>query len=201
MTTHGLEVGTGTKSHRALLALSGDEDHILNVMEHVVLGKHSMLKAEPGSKLRFNGTTFDIESTEADNLAGLGNLTIIVANTGNIPAQLEVAGKDLGDVADGFVNNFVIDTLQIGGVGPGHLTLVDLFDNQPDFEGAEALYVNNLIINPGSTFDMGGLNVYVANSSLAASAQTVNGRVLLLPEPSTALLMASLLVLCRFRSR
>lgn len=199
MTTGGLRVGTGTKSHRAFVVLLAEAE--LRVTDHVLLGKHSMFKAQAGSTLNMTGNSFAVESTNAANLAGLSELTLIFEGGQNVAAQLEVAGQDLGDTAAGYVDNFVIDTLQIGGSEPGHLTLVDLFDNQPDFAGAEALYVNNLIINPGSTFDMGGLNVYVANSSLSASAQAVNGRVLLVPEPSTALLLASLFVMARTRPR
>ena len=91
---------------------------------------------------------------------------------------------------EGFFENFALDTLQIGGEAPASVQLVDLFDNHPDLPGGEALYVEALIIGPGSSLDLNGLTLYCLASDIAPGAQLTNGAVLPIPEPATLALLA-----------
>jgi hypothetical protein len=61
---------------------------------------------------------------------------------------LEVMSRDLGNIPAGFSQNFVYGTLQL--TAGTNVTLVNNSDNAP---GAEALYVNSLIVPAGSTLD------------------------------------------------
>ena len=45
----------------------------------------------------------------------------------------------------------------------GRIRLVNNSDNQPVWEGAEALYVDGLTLNAGATIDLNGLNLYYLN--------------------------------------
>jgi len=57
-----------------------------------------------------------------------------------------------------------LGSLELGGTdGPGAMKLVDKSDNQPDWIGAEALYVGTLALNEGAVLDCNGLNLYYAN--------------------------------------
>ena len=68
----------------------------------------------------------------------------------------------------------------------GNVKLVDEFDNQPGWGGAEALYVRRLEIGPGSYLDLNGLNLYYLDGSIGPAALVVlnGGRLVQIPEPA-----------------
>ena len=77
----------------------------------------------------------------------------------------EVAGKGVGGLLPEFESDFALDTLQIGGFGGvGQVRLVDDFDNQPDFDGSEAVYVDSLIVTNLSLLDLNDLRLCAAAS-------------------------------------
>ena len=117
-----------------------------------------------------DGNRFQNYSTNPAALSGLANLTLIFEGGLENPATFEVAGEDRGPDLGGFFENFVLDTLQVGGVDEGSLSLVDLVDNQLDGAGNEALYVKNLIVGPGSHLDLAGLNLYYLSAEIATDA-------------------------------
>lgn len=92
--------------------------------------------------------------TDPTKFAWVNNTKLKMSGTD--PGQthfLEVAGRT--DLTNPMANNFALRTLDIF----GDITLVDLNDNQPGFEGSEALYVENLIFS-GSTLNLNGLELY-----------------------------------------
>ena len=72
--------------------------------------------------------------------------------------------------------------------------MVDVFDNQPTWDGSEALYVNSLVIKSPSTLDLGGLNLYYRSFSGDPGAVTLDGGTMtMVPEPTTLMLTLSAL--------
>ena len=109
------------------------------------------------------GTTGDgvdnIQTLLAEPLAAVGYHT-------QDASMLEVAGRDLGGTLSGFEGNFALGSLRLGGqAGVGNVRLVDAFGNQPDWDGAEALYVEELILGSGSQLDLNGLTLYCLSFS------------------------------------
>ncbi|MRR35145.1 hypothetical protein EG829_10730, partial [bacterium] len=86
------------------------------------------------------------------------------------PQLLEVMSQDFGNVAAGFTNNFTYGTLNLA-----NNTYVKLIDQARNASGtgAEALYVDTLIVPVGTTLDLGGLKVYAEN--LQAFGTVVGG--------------------------
>ena len=76
---------------------------------------------------------------------------------------------------DGWVDNFALDTLMLGGVDIGKVLLVDNFDNQPGWVGSEALYVTNFYVGSGSYLDLNGLNLYYINGAIDPGATIIGG--------------------------
>lgn len=58
-------------------------------------------------------------------------------------------------------------------------------DNQPEWEGAEALYVKEIIIGPGSHLDLNGLNIYYLSSDISPGTLISGGSMIAIPEPTT----------------
>jgi hypothetical protein len=94
-----------------------------------------------------------------------------------------VGGRDYGAVESGFIGNFALGAMIIGGDDIGRVELVDDHDNQPDWEGDEILYVHTLEIGPGSYLDLNGVTVYYAQAVIDDDATVVldGGELILVP--------------------
>lgn len=125
----------------------------------IEFANNSYFSVVQGSSINLNDAGFDILSTNPANLQGLNNLTLNI--TGD--CSLEIGGADIGADLSGFNLNFAFDKIIIGAVDPASLILMDLFDNQPGVAGAEALYVNNLILGANGTLNLNGKKVYYKN--------------------------------------
>lgn len=190
----------------------------IEVAGEIHFGHSANFVAVPGATIRLTrpappgqyefpsltGNKMVIEGTDSNALSGLSNLTLLFDGGGDLPATLEAAGEDRGPSLAGFYQNFTIHTLMVGGAETAALSLVDLIDNQPGSELPNALYVDNLIVNAGSTLDLNGLKLYyrtatiLGDHSLAAS----NFGIQVVPEPTTAclaLLLATPICLRRRR--
>ena len=73
------------------------------------------------------------------------------------PHQFEVAGRDLGPVADGFNTNFSHATLEVA--EESTVGFVDVFPNSGS-GGMEALYVDTLILRTGASITIADSRVY-----------------------------------------
>ncbi|MCJ7543095.1 MAG: hypothetical protein MUP47_00780 [Phycisphaerae bacterium] len=130
-------------------------------------GAHSpVFHAEPFSSVHMTGPGARVAnySTDPSGLADLGQLWMIFEASGAYLGSFEAAGKDLGPVADGYQENFALGVLELAGEGLGRrFTLTDTFDNQPDWSGCEALYLDTLILHQGVMLDPAGLSLYYRN--------------------------------------
>ncbi|RJP57215.1 MAG: PEP-CTERM sorting domain-containing protein, partial [Candidatus Auribacter fodinae] len=104
--------------------------------------------------------------------------------------------RDLGAIEEGWDFNFAMDTLTLGGVNIGRLQLVDTYDNQLDWVGTEALYVDTLVLGAGSYLDLNGINLYYR--TLVDNGATIDYNSgglfqwtehVVVPEPTTIILM------------
>jgi len=115
------------------------------------------------------------------------------------PVIIEAASADLGNIPEGWQDNFAMNILAVK--AGGYLYLVDQFDNSgaPDQIGlSEAVYVDQLILEGGAILNAGDLNVYY-NTLRGDPTQIIHEPV---PEPSVmSLLVCGSLVLLRDRRR
>lgn len=140
------------------------------------------------------------------NAAGdLSNLRLVFENGADNVATFEVAGIDLGATPDGFLNNFALETLELGGAaGDGRVVLWDHFDSHPGWDGNEALYVNQLIVHPGSTLYLDNIGLYVNGVAVSAGDGDLygGGVISAAPEPVSMMLLAcGAVLLSRHRRR
>ena len=94
------------------------------------------------------------------------------------PQLLEAMSQDLGNVSQGFTNNFAYGTLALT-----TNTYAELVDQSANSSGSasEAVYVNTLIVPTGATLDLHGLNLYAQhtqiNGTIISGAAIINGEV------------------------
>jgi hypothetical protein len=161
-----------------------DPAAMLTINQELRLGNDTRVAAVPGATVHMMGASFvNLNDNESQHL-GLSNLRMIFEGGSAILSTFEVAGSDIGALPPGFVNNFDLSTLEIGGANIGRLQLVDQFDNQP--AQVEALYVDHFAITAGSLLDLNGLNLYYKTASIDPNAIIVlnGGQLLQIPEPS-----------------
>jgi MYXO-CTERM domain-containing protein len=176
----------------------------VSVSEGLTFGPNSSYAAVPGTVIHFTGPGyFNNMSKDPSALAGLENTTLLF-ETGDA-SSLEAASTDLGPTLSGFVSNFALDKLQIGGADIAALALSDLSINHPDSFGilpADAVYVDTLIVGPGSSLDLNNINLYclnlINNGEILSSG---GGQLTVVPEPTVMLGLAGLMLLAARRRR
>ena len=162
---NSLQVGpAGDATHTSLLAIYGPDPYV-QVSGNLSFGPGARVQADPQSAIHMTGANFENKSTSEPNLAGLANLTLIYDNQSpGATDTFEIASTDLGRNPAGFVNNFAL-----GGIELDNNALVELVDsfNNGNRNGvggaAEALYVDQLILEAGSTLDLNNLHLYVCD--------------------------------------
>lgn len=176
----------------------------IEVAGEIYFGNSANFVAVPGATIRLTrpappaqyefpsltGNKVVIEGTDSNVLAGLGNLTLLFDGGGDLPATLEAAGEDRGPTLAGYYQNFTIHTLMLGGAETAALSLVDLIDNQLGSELPNALYVDNLIVNAGSTLNLNGLKLYYRTATIVGfdSLTASSFGIQVVPEPTAAYL-------------
>ena len=157
LVTNGLQIGiydgTGAFEFNSAAAQ-------LQIGEEWTLGANASFSAVDGTLVRMTGAKFGNQNTQPRDVVGFSRLKMIFEEAGGLDAEFEVACKDMGAVAEGFIRNFALRTLQIGDAETGQVVLTDTFNNYPSWEGDEALYVRNLIVGSGSHLNLNGLKVY-----------------------------------------
>ncbi len=191
LTTSKLKIGRG-HSEGTLAILNADCE--INVSSRLTFAWEASFLAVPGSIIRMTepsppypyGARVSILGSDPAAVGGLGNLTLLFESGDEFVATLEVAGEDRGVGYAGFFENFALDTLQVGTEEEvASVQLVDLIDNQPEWEGAEVLYVKEIIIGPGSHLDLNGLNIYYLSSDISPGTLISGGSMIAIPEPTT----------------
>jgi hypothetical protein len=120
------------------------------------------LSAVAGSTIEVAG---DWENASTDGVA-FGTFGLAagshfnMAGDGTTGLEYEVGAGDYGAIGPGYYANFALGDFQ---VVSGTTRLVDLFDNDPDASGTEALYVDVLRIADGATLALNGCNLYYHN--------------------------------------
>ena len=140
-------------------------DAELAVSDKLVLNGGGVLEAVAGSVIRMEGADLEISTTGLEDLAGLGNVTLVFCG-GQDASLLEAPEPDRGPCPD--PPPLTIGALQLGADGhAGKIELVDAFDNDGDPHADEALYVEELILNAGAAVELGGLRLYYRNGGEA----------------------------------
>lgn len=124
----------------------------------LTIGLRGGLEAVPGATVELTGTAFHWMGTDPARLAGLGHLTVLAKGGPGKMTYLEAAGLRDG----GFADNFALGRLIVGDeTAVGRVALKDTVNNGRRAGGSEALFVRDLLINPGSSLDLNGLSLYV----------------------------------------
>ncbi len=114
----------------------------------------------------------DIESTKANQMTGLNDITLEFVGSNNL---MEVAGRDYGYNMSAFSANFAFYEINLA--DNALLTLVDLNDNHPWIGGDEVLYVSHLILGNDAILDLNGITIYVKNAPQIDNGEVINGDI------------------------
>ncbi|MBN1816398.1 MAG: hypothetical protein JW828_03500 [Sedimentisphaerales bacterium] len=151
----------------------------------VTLGAEALLRAVPNSRITITrGGDFINQKIRSGDLNGLSNLNLIFDADGQT-SDFEVAGRDMGNVPEGFYNNFLLDTLTVGDGTVTTVVLRDNIDNGHRFgtEGEEeALYIRKLIVRSGCTLNLNNLHLYCQESQIEPGATIRNGDPVIIPQ-------------------
>jgi hypothetical protein len=187
-----------------LFNISGSGANI-EVRNNLRFGPNGTFQAVPGSAIHMTGAAFQNERTSPAALAGLHSLALIFEGGAATVDTFEVAGRDLGPLPEGFVDNFELGRLILGGADIGNVRLVDYLDNLLTWPENQALYVNYLEVGSNSRLDLNGLNLYYMDASIDPTALIEYGGGQLrqmVPEPMTLLVLGGgLLAVLRRRIR
>ena len=167
-----LTVNGGTFKNRGVLDA---KDAVGDLNSDVTNNGQGILLSQPLGTVYISGSLTG-DTTNADQFAPQGVTCLDGSGTAATPQVLEVMSQDLGDVAAGFVNNFVYGALSLA-----NNTYAQLANDSHNSAGTgpEGLYVNELIVPSGCTLDLNGLNVYVR--AMQINGAIVGGTVNVLP--------------------
>jgi hypothetical protein len=146
----------------------------LTVFGDLICGETSLMKLAVGQRLAVEGHV-DIAATNPVefNLSGTDLRCIGLGTTQSI----EVLSRDRGPSMDGFEaaveGNMPLASLRIGPAS-ATVTLVDNHDNDAASTKPEAVYVDALIMDAGTTLVTNGLKIYCLASTIDSSAVISN---------------------------
>lgn len=179
----------------------------LTVGELLEFGPQGLLDADPGTVVTMANNASFRNTTQASMLLdGLANVHMTFGGSGDF-GFYDLAGEDMGNVEDGWVENFAMGTLELLGTsatGEGLEGKLQLDGTWSNLGGqTEALYLDTLILGENSTLSLAGYNVYVRN--FIDNGGTIldgGGSLVVTPEPtSLALLGMGALAMLRRRRR
>ncbi|HEX8523811.1 MAG TPA: hypothetical protein VF669_16260 [Tepidisphaeraceae bacterium] len=160
----------------------------ITVSGDLVFKPTAVFKAVSGSIIRMTGSNFFNQSSDPSSMLGLNNLKLIFKGGSSVIDQYEVSSPAKGSTDVGFQSTLKV--LQLGEGGTvGKVQLVDNFNNIP---GAEALYVDQLILGPGSQLNLNGQTVYYKSYINTGGTLQLNGgqMVAYVPEPAGMAVLA-----------
>ena len=137
-----------------------DSSSNINIAGSIFFGEDSFFSAVPDSSINMMNAVFDNHSITPGNLSGFDNLNIYFKEGTNF---FEASSMDMGDVIDGFLNNFSVNSLVLNGLESVELIFVDTFDNQVDWTGIESVYIENLYLGETAVLNLNGVNLYCKN--------------------------------------
>lgn len=182
-----LQVGS---SHAGKLAIT-DASASLTVTNSFTIGHNGTFEAVPGTIIYLTGTNFSNQSTDPASFAGLAHTTFdfrpATVGTDTFEACFADRGSDPSTWADN-----AIHTIILGGSNPANIQLTDWHDNQADGSKNDVLYVRNLILAPGATLDLNGIDVYYNTLSLDPTASILNDAGALFQQVPTELDLSAL---------
>ncbi len=194
--TGTITVNSGT------LALSGGESGSGTVQIN-----NSATLSDSSGNLEFDGSQYlAMSSSSTLDVAGdlIGSTTNIAdfspagtvvfdgSGSASTPQTLEAMSQDLGNVSQGYENNFDYGTLSLA-----HGTYVELVDNAQNVPSAgsqpDAVYCNELIVPSGCTLNLNGLHLYskgalingtILNGTVSATGPTTSN-LTVTPSPTS----------------
>ena len=134
------------------------------------------LAGAPGATIQVSGNMLG----QTQNAVQFAPLASVVMSYVNVqpplpPTQLEVMSNDLGNVSAGFGQNFVYSAL--GSATCAEVKLVDNAQQPRADRSLERLYVDSLVVPPGSLLDLSGLHVYARVALINPNAFIKNGTI------------------------
>jgi len=148
-------------------SISVADDCILDLRQnsetgHFYIREHADLLVANNLTVDVNGN-FAFAQTDVSKWGWGGNCTLKMSGEGESMQPLEIGGEDLGAVPGGFSNNFNLENLNLEVPGT-YVYLSDSIVNRTSLSD-EALYVSNLVVNPDTTLNLNGLNLYTVVES------------------------------------
>jgi hypothetical protein len=179
-----ISVGENVFNEGGILSIGANFAKV-TVEEKLSLGEDAVLRVVAPAEITLDGADFQVFGKDAAKLAGLANLGLIVEGNEE-ESFLEAASQDRGPSSESFMNNFAIGQLIVGRSSAGHLRLLDAVDNGNGDGAPGAVYVDQLVVQAGSTLDLGGLNLYYRRSLIEGEINNSGGAMIaLVPEPAT----------------
>jgi len=139
------------------------EDSTL-ALRDLTIGAYGSLQADANSTIRLGGDLICGGRGAAG--ADLSGSTVLLPpqTPAGGPQLLELAGPDLGLDPAGWCEGFVIGSLVVG--SGATLRLVDGCDNDPNCAAPEAVYVGELVLEPGARIHLNGGALYFGNGGV-----------------------------------
>jgi hypothetical protein len=142
----------------------------------VNIGKNDVFSSQAGATLSVTGNLLSSAHLPAQ-YSPEGTTKLNGNATTDSPQWLEAMSADLGNTPKAFVDNFGYGILDIG--NNTYVKMTDRVRNAPG-TGVEAVYVNSLIIEPGSTLDLNGIKLYARSAQLGGTV--VGGSIIQTPD-------------------
>ena len=86
------------------------------------------------------------------------NVALVLCGDGTSVQDIEVMSNDFGDTETAAIGNYCWNSITVA--AGASVRLVDFYDNHRGSSGSEAVYVGNLVVEPGATLNLNGLHVY-----------------------------------------
>ncbi|MDG2201170.1 MAG: hypothetical protein P8K80_08325 [Phycisphaerales bacterium] len=142
----------------------------LAVFGDLACGDSSAMKLPAGLRLSVEGHV-DIAATDAQ-LFNLADTELRCIGTGALQS-VEVMSRDRGAVMDGFgageVGNFPLSVFRVG-PATANVSLIDTHVNDAGARAAEAMYVESLVVDAGTTLQTNGLKIYCIEAVIDETA-------------------------------